>query len=149
MDVLEQLAEMLDSRMRGELIRQGHRVTGALFDSVKSVVNQTMLGWEIVGNAVVYARWVEEGRRPGAKGVPIEALIEWIRQGKKQLPGMSERSQAFMFMQSIKRKGIKPSHFIATTLEEMSDVIDERITEACGQMVDTFMEQMFNDLVAA
>lgn len=71
--------------------------SGTLINSIEAVVKETMSGFEIVGSAVYYAKYVENGRRAGAKGVPIEALIEWIRIKRIVIEGRSERSTAFMF----------------------------------------------------
>ena len=108
-----------------------------------------MSGFEIVGSAVYYAKYVENGRRAGAKGVPIEALIEWIRINRVMIDGRSERSTAFMFQSSIRRKGIAPSLFITRTLQNQESTIDRSIHAACGELVNYHIETMFNEIKQA
>ena len=108
LDILDQLAEHLKKALQTELSVQMRVVSGTLINSIEAVVKETMSGFEIVGSAVYYAKYVENGRRAGAKGVPIEALIEWIRIKRIVIDGRSERSTAFMFQSSIRRKGIAP-----------------------------------------
>ncbi|MFQ8806207.1 MAG: hypothetical protein ACLR8Y_15435 [Alistipes indistinctus] len=79
LDILDQLAEHLKKALQTDLSVQMRVASGTLINSIEAVVKETMSGFEIVGSAVYYAKYVENGRRAGAKGVPIEALIEWIR----------------------------------------------------------------------
>lgn len=143
------LASFLKLALRTELEQQGHSASGKLSQSIDVVVNETMTGFELVGQAVYYAKWVNDGRKAGSRGVPIEALIEWVRQRKINIQGMKEQSIAFMFQTSIKNKGIAPSLFITKTLNDSEQAIDDKITEAMGNVLDTYIEQMFNEIKAA
>ena len=91
LDILDQLAEHLKKALQTELSVQMRVASGTLINSIEAVVKETMSGFEIVGSAVYYAKYVENGRRVGAKGVPIEALIEWIRIKRIVIDGRSER----------------------------------------------------------
>lgn len=146
LDILGQLAEHLKKALQTELSVQMRVVSGTLINSIEAVVKETMNGFEIVGSGVYYAKYVENGRRAGAKGVPIEALIEWIRIKRIMIEGRSERSTAFMFQNSIRRKGIAPSLFITRTLQNQEGVIGQSIHAACGELVNYHIETMFNEI---
>lgn len=157
-EALGLLASFLKLTLRTELEQQGHSASGKLSQSIDVVVNETMTGFELVGQAVYYAKWVNDGRKAGSRGVPIESLIEWIRQRKINLErimpngrvvSMKEQSVAFMLQSSIKEKGIAPSLFITKTLSDNEQTIDDKITEAMGNVLDTYIEQMFNEIKAA
>lgn len=143
---LRLLAMFLKSEMQSKLVAQGHKVTSTLVDSINVTVKEAMQGFEITGSAIFYAKYVDSGRRIGAKGIPLDVLIEWMRNRRMMLSGRSEQSQAFALQKSIKNKGIKASLFITSTLNDNEDVIDQRIDEACLGTMDAIIDQMFNNL---
>lgn len=138
--ILQELATHLKSAIRA----QAPTSSRELEESIDVVVKKTMEGFIIEGSAIYYEKYIRSGRKPGAKGIPINDLIEWIRTGKKQIPGMKERQQAFMFQYSIKKKGIKANPFVIRALDEQSLVIEEKIEGAMGAYVDTYIDYMFN-----
>lgn len=125
-----------------ELQRQGHRATGDLINSLDVVTEQISGAVSIVGRYVYYGRFVDTGRNAGLKGVPIDALIAWIRVKNIDLMGNSEKSVAFAIMNAIKKHGIPTNRdmskrrFMSGTLERMETQIFDRITEAYGRAVE-------------
>lgn len=88
-----------------------------------------------------YGQWVQSGRLPGKKGVPIEAIEKWIKYrgllGRdKKGRFIKRRSFAFAIQTNIKKFGIRPSNFLDDTLESLES--DPRIIEALEEM--TFEE---------
>jgi hypothetical protein len=82
-----------------------------------------------------YAQWVQSGRLPGKKGVPIEALEKWIKsrglQGRdKKGKFIKRRSFAFAIQKNIKKFGIRPSNFLDVALEMIAN--DPKIMELIG-----------------
>jgi len=112
----------------------GNKVaSGRLRDSIKvQTVQQgdhTII--EVISEA--YAQWVQSGRLPGKKGVPISALEKWIKD--RNLTGrdkkgrfIKRRSFAFAIQKNIKKFGIRPSNFLDVVLDTLAD--DPRIIEA-------------------
>ena len=73
-----------------------------------------------------YFRYIDSGRKPKARKVPVEALIKWIK--KKNITprkGQSVNSLAFAIQQSIYKVGIKARKFIdpviGLTIETLSE----------------------------
>lgn len=82
-----------------------------------------------------YAQWVQSGRLPGKKGVPISAIEEWIKsrglQGRdKKGQFIKRRSFAFAIQNNIKKFGIRPSNFLDVALETIAQ--DQKIMELLG-----------------
>jgi len=82
-----------------------------------------------------YAQWVQSGRLPGKKGVPISAIEEWIKsrglQGRdKTGKFIKRRSFAFAIQNNIKKFGIRPSNFLDVALETIAQ--DQKIMELLG-----------------
>jgi Bacteriophage HK97-gp10, putative tail-component len=72
-----------------------------------------------VGPGVRYGRFVEFGRRPGARMPPVDALIGWVRrhwhpitQRRRGVSQSTLRSEAFVLARSIQRRGIQPQPFM-------------------------------------
>ncbi len=82
-----------------------------------------------------YAQWVQSGRLPGKKGVPISAIEEWIKsrglQGRdKTGKFIKRRSFAFAIQNNIKKFGIRPSNFLDVALETIAQ--DQKIMDLLG-----------------
>jgi hypothetical protein len=82
-----------------------------------------------------YAQWVQSGRLPGKKGVPVDALEKWIKD--RGLTGrdkrgrfIKRRSFAFAIQKNIKKFGIRPSNFLDVVLETVAN--DPKIMELIG-----------------
>lgn len=115
--------------------------SGRLRDSIDVKVSQNR------GKSVIdvymedYGQFVQSGRLPGKKGVPISAIEEWIKSRgllgrNKKGRFITRRSFAFAIQTNIKKFGIRPSNFIDKSLETLES--DQRILEAIGD--DTFEE---------
>ncbi|MDR0754546.1 MAG: hypothetical protein LBF04_04075 [Prevotellaceae bacterium] len=141
--ILNNLAVYLTENLQYELLQQGHVATDKLFNSINVHVEQTVSGFSVVGNALFYAKFVEHGRKPGLKGIPLEVLVDWVRQKKMNLAGKSERSVAFAIQTSIKQKGIEPSKFIEKTLQKSDGKINTNVERFCSQYINDIIKQIF------
>ena len=114
----------------------GNKVaSGKLRDSITVTAqkqgNETII--QVLTEA--YAQWVQSGRLPGKKGVPINAIEQWIKerglQGRdKKGKFIKRRSFAFAIQTNIKKFGIRPSNFLDVALETIAD--DPKIMELLG-----------------
>jgi hypothetical protein len=120
--------------------------SGKLRDSVSVVANN---GADGVSTLVVmmeeYFQWVQSGRLPGKKFVPIAQLEKWIKQ--RGLKGrdkkgrfITNKSFAFAIAKNINKFGIRPSNFLDISLEKIME--DPRIIELIG-------EASYEDLINA
>ena len=83
-----------------------------------------------------YWQWVQSGRMPGKKSVPLNAIEEWIR--ARGLTGrdkkgrfIKRRSFAFAIQTNIKKFGIRPANFLDKAFNLLET--DQRIADALGQ----------------
>lgn len=118
--------------------------SGKLRDSVKVEVmtNNSISYLQII--MMEYAQYVQSGRAPGKKGVPIQPLIEWIKQ--RRLKGrnskgrfITDKSLAFAIRNNIKKFGIRPSNFLDISIEKIFE--DPRIIGLIG---DQSYEELIN-----
>lgn len=114
----------------------GNKVaSGKLRDSIKVNVVQQKDETIIQVLAEEYSKWVQSGRLPGKKGVPIDALEKWIKERgltgrNKKGQFIKRRSFAFAIQNNIKKFGIRPSNFLDVALEMIAE--DEKIMELLG-----------------
>jgi hypothetical protein len=118
--------------------------SGKLRDSISVVtkkVNQDETIIQVLSEE--YAQWVQSGRLPGKKGVPVDALEKWIKdrglQGRdKKGRFIKRRSFAFAIQKNIKKFGIRPSNFLDVALEMIADD---------PQIMDLLEEGSFEELL--
>lgn len=133
-----------------ELLNQGHTASEALFNSIQSVIEHTLTGITISAQALYYAKFVNAGRKPGTKGVPIDVLVEWIRRKRLNMEGKRERSVAFAMQRSIRDKGIKPSRFIDKSIDKFnkSKRLENKIERFMEEYAEEQLQTIFNQLAA-
>jgi hypothetical protein len=93
-----------------------------------------------------YWIWVQNGRLPGKKGVPIQAIEQWIKDrgltGRDKKGRFTKRkSFAFAIQTNIKKFGIRPSNFLDKAIIMLET--DQRIIDALGQEA---FEELINRL---
>ena len=145
---LEKIAPIIENIMKKTLEQKrypfgfskfrgvGNKVaSGKLRDSIKVnvVTNDNESIIQII--AEQYSRWVQSGRLPGKRGVPVDAIEKWIKerglQGRdKTGKFIKRRSFAFAIQNNIKKFGIRPSNFLDVALEMIGQ--DEKIMELIG-----------------
>lgn len=133
-----------------ELLNQGHTASEALFNSIQSVIEHTLTGITISAQALYYAKFVNAGRKPGTKGMPINVLVEWIRRKRLNMEGKRERSVAFAMQRSIRDKGIKPSRFIDKSIDKFnkSKRLENKIERFMEEYAEEQLQTIFNQLTA-
>jgi hypothetical protein len=123
----------------------GNKVaSGKLRDSIQVVtkkVNDDETVIQVISEE--YAQWVQSGRLPGKKGVPISAIEKWIKE--RGLTGRDKRGRfikrksfAFAIQSNIKKFGIRPSNFLDVALEMIAQ--DPKIMELIG-------DEAYEDLI--
>lgn len=75
-----------------------------------------------------YFKWVDLGRLPKARKVPVEALIKWMKRKNIQPRGnQTYNSLAFAIQNGIYKNGIKARRFVDPIVEFSLDTISEFI----------------------
>jgi hypothetical protein len=107
--------------------------SGRLINSVSTKVVERRDETIIEVSMEDYAQWVQSGRAAGKKGVPVDAIEQWIKdrglQGRdKKGRFITRRSFAFAIQSNIKKFGIRPSNFLDVAIDKLEN--DPRIIEA-------------------
>ena len=110
--ILDNLADHLDKSLRLEIERSGLDPNGPLSKSFRYTIQTALDGVKIVGEMLFYGEHVTKGRKPGKKGVPVHALMDFILRRKIESDITKVKSIAFAIQKSIINKRIKPNPFI-------------------------------------
>lgn len=146
--IRQEIADFIRDTLQMELLNQGHVASEALFNSIECVTEKTLFAFDFTAHAVYYAEYVNDGRKKGVKGIPIDALISWVRLRKFELHGKKEASIAYAVQSSIKQKGIKPSRFIEKSAAKIdrSHRLEQKIELFMRSFIEEKIEQMFNKI---
>ena len=90
-----------------------------------------------VGTPLVYGIVMEEGRKPGAKMPPVDAIKLWVVR-KLGIPPEDADSVAFLVARSIARKGIEGKHMFREGLEVSEQPINQLFNNAIARSVQRF-----------
>ena len=157
-DVLKNYSQKFIDAIQSSLEKNDRLAKGLLWQSVQAPIK--VMGQKLVMEIRMndYWRWVNDGRRAGSKQPPPQAMLDHIAnrgistkrienfyKNKKGLqikrkkpisPEKARKSLAFLIGRSIKKKGIKPTHFLDEVLE--SDLVTEMesaISKSLGRMI--------------
>lgn len=120
---LTKYAEKLVENIKQQLITKGKNATGNLIDSVKFKIKTEEEEISLQISAADYLKYVEDGRRPGAKQPPLAPIIKWIEVKKLPVPKNKKgipktESTAFVIAKSISVKGIPPTPISKPALDD-------------------------------
>jgi hypothetical protein len=114
--------------------------SGSLKNSIQVTAKETKDGGVLQMSMNDYAQWVQSGRLPGKKGVPIDAIEKWIVNRKllgrdKKGRFIKRRSFAFAIQKNIKKFGIRPSNWYDVAIDSILE--DEEIINLLeGQTIE-------------
>lgn len=98
------LAAFLIDQLRKELEAQGHNNTGALAESLRYRIEATTDGYQIVFTGKDYAKFVNNGIRPG-KFINLMALARWVEQRGIASGDKEIKAAAFAIQRKIYQEG--------------------------------------------
>lgn len=137
--VLERHLDQGTHRAAEELAREARALAPKAFSTLVQSIRTGRVGpaHYQVATGVAYARFMEEGVRPG-KIPPGVALEPWVKRvlGKQ---GEEARQTAFLIARAIGRRGIAPRRFMAQAVEAKRS----RVIELVEQAVDRGLAEAF------
>lgn len=88
-----------------------------------------------------YFKWVNRGRMPFVRKVPVDALIPWMRKNNiRPSGGQTYTSLAYAIQQSIYMNGIKAKQYSFPIVEESMELIADKIAmDLTVQIMDTLV----------
>jgi hypothetical protein len=121
LEIEKKWAQKVVSNARSILIRNKKRATGNLISSIKYNVSSD---GDISFEYAPEGKWVEQGRRKGARFPPPAPILRWIKvkgiKGRDPKTGKFIKDDAlvFLFQRAISRDGIKPLPFMQMAIDK-------------------------------
>ena len=115
---------------RGRLEDFGYE-NGKLYKTLDYSISNEGITWVVTIHLEDYWKYIEDGRRPGAKMPPVEAIKKWIeykkilprpiqlKSGKTVIP--STQQLAFVIARSIGENGIKARPIARETVDQLNN----------------------------
>lgn len=144
---LDLFAQVAIVEYRRNLKTLEKRASGRLEDNIGFEVNAKGSTLRVILDLEDYWRYVEHGRRPGAKWPPRKAIEEWIRV-KPVIPRVingikpTERSLAFLIARKISRDGIKATNALSGAVEVAKKDFNGYIGDAILQDVEDYVRNV-------
>ena len=87
-----------------------------------------------------YIRYIESGRRVGAKFPPVEPIVKWARQ--HGIP--TDNSTIFLIRRAISRDGISPRPIMAVVFDELDKKWDKDWADELFEEIMKIITEYFN-----
>lgn len=120
-EVEKKWAQKVVTNAKSILLRNKKVATGRLYNSVSYSVSPD---GDISFSYAEEGKWVESGRRRGARYPPPGPILQWIKvkgiKGRDRTTGrfITDKSLTFLIQRAISRDGIKPVKFMSEAIEK-------------------------------
>lgn len=143
---LRDYATQLSKEYKNRLEKGGARATGRLIDSIRAYSGERGVNEFVAGVRVeAYWKYVENGRRAGAKWPPRQPIKQWIQvkkivprpyvtpTGRRVTPTID--GLTFLICRKIGIKGIEPRPYLEQSRTMLEGFLKEQLTLVLGQAV--------------
>ena len=152
MKALNDFGQKIVDNYRAELEACGYQ-DGQLYRTLSYSVSTGTGGWVISVSLEEYWKYIEAGRRAGAKMPPLDVIEKWInvkqiiphemtlKGGKTIIPTIPQLS--FLIARKIGRDGIRPRPFFKQSFEDAKREFLSKIADAVQQdIVESIKESI-------
>ena len=121
LEIEKKWAQKVVTNAKSILLRNKKIATGRLYNSVSYSVSPD---GDISFSYAEEGKWVESGRRRGARYPPPGPILQWIKvkgiKGRDRTTGrfITDKSLTFLIQRAISRDGIKPVKFMSEAIEK-------------------------------
>ena len=137
--VLNDFGKFLVEEYKDKLILEDVNASDNLYNSVTYMVERNNTTYEVKLNLMHYWKYVENGRRAGAKMPPISAIEKWIEvkpvlpkpMANGKLP--TNKQLAYLIARKISIDGIAPRPLLQQSVDEVWRSMQEFIAEALAK----------------
>jgi hypothetical protein len=121
LEIEKKWAQKVVTNAKSILLRNKKIATGKLYNSIKYNVSSN---GDISFEYAPEGKWVEQGRRKGARFPPPAPILRWIKvkgiKGRDPKTGrfIKDTALVFLFQRAISRDGIKPVPFMQLAIDK-------------------------------
>jgi hypothetical protein len=130
----KQWAQLVVTNAKSILLRNKKVATGALYNSVRYQVNPNTGTIQFI--FAEEGKWVQSGRRRGARFPPPGPILKWIKakgiKGRDRTTGrfITDKSLTFLISRGISENGIKPLPFMSMAIKESREQLKKQLKQA-------------------
>ena len=149
---ISELGQFIINELGAELIKQNHRATGKLIESLDYEIEHRGDLFSLIVTAVGYAEYVNRGRRAKTTKVPIPVLVEWIRQkgiatNNKKILGIAFAIREKIYQEGSPtknrtRKYGKGTGFVDDTLDRINAEILRRMPDFLFKEIEISIDNL-------
>lgn len=130
-------AQLVVTNAKSILIRNNKKASGDLIESVRYTVNSN---GKITFLFAKEGKYVQSGRRRGARFPPPSAISKWIREKGIQGRGkdgrfITNKSLTYLISRGIAKKGIKPLPFMSMAIKQTKEQLKKELKKAVTKSV--------------
>jgi hypothetical protein len=135
--LLEALAEIWVDWTMIELVHMG-LIRSNIIKNVTTTVDPKTL--TVTMHLPEYAKYIESGRRPGAKRPPFRMILQWVR---KKFGSQDANRRTWAICGAIAKRGIKARPFIEKASEKAVREAMEKFPNLLQLTVDPALRKLF------
>ena len=140
--LLNSFAQTIVNRYRDKI---SEYASGKLYKTIDYSITSQNDSYLVTINLEEYWKFIEKGRRPGAKMPPVSAIENWIKvrkiiprpvtlkSGKQRVPTVQQL--AYVIARSIAKQGIKPRPFMSESIDQTIEDFKSKLTAAVREDV--------------
>lgn len=136
--ILEVIGESLVEATKQELIAIGLKDSNIIEEVSYRLSKDT-----VILLLPAYYKYIESGRKSGAKKVPIRILIAWMKRKGIGLSRLNET--AYAIQNSIYKNGIKARPFLNKALEDAKEIALEKTSIEFKDLIDTRLKKLLKN----
>lgn len=124
-----------------------HKKDGKIDKTLKFWVNVLGASYTLYLNIEDYAKYIESGRRVGAKQPPLSAILKWIKDKKivpKNNKKIKDKQLAFVIARGISKKGIKKLPILKKAINNKSE--KAKVFEALQKDIEQFLNDNIKNI---
>ena len=120
---------------------KGLNNSSALYNSMMVVYDSTPT---IKIESLDYLKYLDGGRRAGARKIPVQVILKWIkrkkirpRNAKGQFKSMTLNQLAFVIQRSIYNIGIRPRNILKKSFQEIDKLYKDNVESGIQEIIDS------------
>ncbi len=128
-DLLLDFKNDLELIVQRIMVQKGIKENSNILDSIEFIKSDN--GISMLAND--YYLYVSEGRKPQARKIPIQDLIDWVKRYK--IGSGDVNKTAYAIQQSIYINGIRGKKFIDLVANSVGDYSAEQLSELLSELI--------------
>lgn len=160
-DIVKQFATDLLNTILIQLEKPYTSASGKRFkglDKTSNLYNSVQVSYDTTPTFKIesldYLKYLDSGRRAGAKKIPIQIILKWIkrkkirpRNAKGQFKSMTLNQLAYVIQRSIFRIGIRPRNIYKNAFSQIDELYNNNVVSGIQEIIDQLFISINDEVV--